>query len=62
VAEGAGIVQSGEEKARRRPYQSLQLPERRLWRGGARPLLPGNTKRISLEWLQALPGEVQVGY
>jgi len=31
VAEGAGIVQSGEEKAQGRPHSSLQLLERRLW-------------------------------
>jgi len=34
VAEGAGIVQSGEEEAQRRPYHSLLLPERRAWWGG----------------------------
>ena len=31
VAEGAGIVQSGEENAQGRPHSSLQLLERRLW-------------------------------
>ena len=31
LAEGTGIVQSGEEEALERPYLSLQLPERRLW-------------------------------
>jgi len=25
---------SGVEEVQRRPYNSLQLPERRLWRGG----------------------------
>jgi len=31
VAEGAGIVQSGEEEAQGRPYHSLHPPVRRLW-------------------------------
>jgi len=43
VAEGAGVVQSGEEEAQGRPHCCLQLPERRLWRGGHQPLLPGNS-------------------
>jgi len=30
MAEGAGIAYSGEEEAQRRPYLSLELPERRL--------------------------------
>ena len=30
VAEGTGIVQSGEEEVQVRPCRSLQLPERRL--------------------------------
>ena len=30
-------------EAQRRPYCSLQLRERRLWRGGAQCLLPGDT-------------------
>ena len=33
MAEGTGIVQSGEEKAHGRPDHSLQLPERRLQQG-----------------------------
>ena len=31
AAEGAVIVSSGEEEAQGKSYQSLQLPERRLW-------------------------------
>jgi len=31
AAEGAEIVQCGEEEAQGRPDRSLQLPERRLW-------------------------------
>ena len=34
MAEGTGIVQSGEEEAEGGPFCSLQLPERRLQRGG----------------------------
>ena len=34
AAEGAGIVQPGEEEAQERPYCSVQLPERKLWQGG----------------------------
>ena len=45
VAEGTGIVQSGEEEAQGRPHCSLQLPERRLWRGGGQALLLGNSDR-----------------
>ena len=40
AAEGTGIIQSGEEEARGRPYHSVQLLERRLWQGGGRPLPP----------------------
>ena len=36
-----GLFSLGE--AQRRPYCSLQLSERRLWRGGAQCLLPGDT-------------------
>ena len=45
VAGGVGTVQSGEEKAQGRSYHSLQLPERRLLRGGGWPLLLGNSDR-----------------
>ena len=45
AAEGAGIVQSGEEEAQGKPCCSLQLPERRLWQGGCQSLFPGNTDR-----------------
>ena len=45
AAEGAVMVQSGEEEAQGRPYCCLQLPERRLWRGGGWPLLTGNSIR-----------------
>ena len=31
------------EKVQGRPYCSLQLPERRLWRGEGQPLLPCNS-------------------
>ena len=34
------------EEAWKRPYCSLQLPERRLWRDGGWPLLPDNSDRI----------------
>lgn len=34
------------EEAWKRPYCSLQLSERRLWRGGCWPLLPHNSDRI----------------
>jgi len=34
------------EEAWRRPYCSLQLSERRLWRDGCWPLLPDNSDRI----------------
>ena len=34
AAEGAGIVQSGEEEAQRRPHCNQQLTEGRLWWGG----------------------------
>ena len=46
MAEGTGIVQSGEEEAQGRPYCSLQPPERGLWRGGGWHLLPGNSNRM----------------
>ena len=39
---GAQVLQrvaEGEEEAQGRPYCSLQLPERKLWRGGGQPLL-----------------------
>ena len=45
VTGGTGIVQSGEEESQRKPYRSLQLPEKRLWQGGGQPLLPGNSGR-----------------
>ena len=32
----------GVEEAQERPYCSLQLPERKLWGAGCRPLLTGN--------------------
>ena len=41
AAEGAGIVQSGEEEAQGRPYHSLQPHERRLYQGADQSLLPG---------------------
>ena len=44
AAEGTGMVQSGrEEEDQGRPYCSLRLPERRLWRGEGQPLLPCNS-------------------
>ena len=45
VAEGAGIVQSGEKEAQGKPYGSLQLPERRLWQDGCWSLFPSNSDR-----------------
>ena len=39
-------VQPGEEGAQGGTYHSLQLPERRLWRGGGWPLLPCNSDRM----------------
>jgi len=39
ASEETGMVQSVEEEAQRRHYCSIQLSERRLWRGGGRPLL-----------------------
>ena len=45
-AEGAGIVQCGEEEAQRTTYCSVQLPEGRLQQGGCWPLLPGNSNRM----------------
>ena len=37
--------ESGEEEAQGRPYHSLQLPIKRLWRGGGLPLLPRNSDK-----------------
>ena len=56
-AEGAGIVQSGEEEAQRRPHCTLQLPEGRLWWGGVWPFLPGN-KQNPRKWPQVVPEEI----
>ena len=42
VAEGTGVVWSGEKEVKGRPYHSLQLPTRRLYWGGGCSLLPGN--------------------
>ena len=43
ATKGNGIVQSGEEEAQRRPYCSLQLPDKRLWRGEDWLLLTGDS-------------------
>ena len=40
-----GLFSLEKGEAHGRTYQSLQLPERRLWRGGGQPLLPGNSNR-----------------
>ena len=45
-------VSSGEEEAQGRLYNSLQLHERRLQRGGDRPLLPGNSDRMRADGLK----------
>ena len=62
VAEGTGIVQSGEEEAQVGPYCSLQVPEGRLWGGGGQPLLSHNWRQDKREWPPVAPREVQVGY
>ena len=51
------LFKSGEEEAQGRPYRSPQLPERRLWRGGGQPLLPGNSKRTRGNGLKFLQGK-----
>ena len=55
MAEGAAIVQSGEEETQRRPHHSQQLPERRLQQGGVWPLLPPNGARMRGDG-QVVPG------
>lgn len=42
VSEGAGAVQSGQKEPQRRPYESLQVPDRRVWPGGVRVFLTSN--------------------
>ena len=56
AAKETGFVQSGEEEARSEPYRSLQCPERRLWWGGSRPLLLGNSNRMRGDGLKLSKG------
>ena len=56
VAEGTGIVQSGEKEAQGRPCHLLQLPEKRLYQGEGWPCLPGNTDRIRGNGLKLCQG------
>jgi len=44
------------EEAQGRPYYSLQLPERRWWRGGGQPLLPGNSNSMRGDGLKLHQG------
>lgn len=45
AAVGAGGLSLEERRLKEWPYCSLQLPERRLWPGGGRSLLPGNQRQ-----------------
>ena len=44
------------EETWERPSCSLQLPEKRLWRGGVQPLLPGNSDRMTEDGLRLCQG------
>lgn len=54
-----GLFKSGEE-AQGRLDLSPQLPEGRLWQGGGRPLLPGNSDRIGGNGLQLCQGRFRL--
>ena len=56
VAEGTGIVQSGEKEAQGRLHCSLQQPERRSWQAGSWPLLPRSSDRTRGDGLKFCPG------
>lgn len=51
----------GGKEAQGRPYHTLQLPEKRLLKGGWL-LIPGNLRQDEKKWPQAAPGEVQAGH
>ena len=62
VAQGTGIIHSGEEEAQGRPYCSLQVPERRLWQGGWSASSPAYLV-VGLEGMTSIcTMEIQVGY
>ena len=61
AAEGAGTVQSGEEEAQRRPYCSLQLPDKRLWRGEDWLLLTGDSDTTRGNGLKLHQGKFRLG-
>lgn len=62
MAGGPGGVKPGEKGAERRPYCSLQLPERRLYPGGGWSLFPASKWLDKRKRPQVAPGEVWVGY
>ena len=43
-----------------RHYSSLQLPGKRLWQGGSRPLLPGNNNRMRRNGLKLCQWRVRL--
>jgi len=52
--------QYGEEEAQGRHHCSLHLPDRRLWCGGGRPLLPYNSDRVRGDGLKLHHGNVRL--
>ena len=48
------------EEVQGRPYRSLQRPERKMWRGGGRPLLPANSDRMRGDGLKVGQGRFRL--